>query len=83
MIWYARCKLQVTPVLVCSAYFVFNSVKLHCSFLHVLATGLVKHCQLTSHAEPENTVHNCPDKVSEQVPKCSDILKHGQTLLQC
>ena len=31
--------------------------------------------------EPENTVHGCPDKVSEQIPKCSDIIKYGQVLL--
>jgi len=38
-----------------------------------------------SHAppEPEIMVQNCPDKVSEQILECSDILKDGQTLLQC
>ena len=34
-------------------------------------------------AEPEITIHGCPDKVSDQIIKCSDILKYGQTLLQC
>ena len=29
------------------------------------------------------TVHGCPDKMSDQIQSCSDILKYGQTLLQC
>ena len=33
--------------------------------------------------EPEITVHGCPDKMSDQILNCSDILKYGQTLLQC
>ena len=33
--------------------------------------------------EPEIKVHRCPDKMSNQILKCSDILKYGQTLLQC
>ena len=31
-------------------------------------------------SEPEITVHGCPDKVSDQILNCSDILKYGQTL---
>jgi len=26
-------------------------------------------------AEPEITVHSCPDKISNQIQKCSEILK--------
>jgi len=31
-------------------------------------------------SEPEIMVQNCPDKVTEHILKCSDILKGGQTL---
>ena len=34
-------------------------------------------------SEPEITIHGCPDKVSDQILKFSDILRYGQTLLQC
>ena len=34
-------------------------------------------------AEPEITVHGCPDRMSDQIQNCSDVLKYGQTLLQC
>ena len=33
--------------------------------------------------EPEIAVHGYTDKISNQTLKCLDILKYGQTLLQC
>ena len=31
-------------------------------------------------AEPEITFHGCPEKMSDQILNCSDILKYGRTL---
>ena len=34
-------------------------------------------------AEPKITVYGFPDKVSDQILNCSDVLKYGRTLIQC
>ena len=39
--------------------------------------------QLQLQAEPEITVHGYLDKMFDQILYCSDVLKYGQTLLQC
>ena len=39
-------------------------------------TCLSKDFSLTMwYAEPEITVHDCPDKMSDQIQKCSEVLK--------
>ena len=52
-----------------------------CRFVCVCVCHNVRHftwgvCTLYI-PKPENTAHGCPDKVSEQILKCLDILKYG------
>ena len=67
-------------VCVCVCHYLCQFVCV-CVCVHACVCNNVRHftwgvCTLYI-PKPENTAHGCPDKVSEQILKCSDILKYG------